>query len=542
MFKKSVVVGVSITPESGLEVAQIDYASRTILKYGRKAIDYNIVRREIADVDIFKENLKELLSEQDVPKNAAIVFSFPTVYFKVAPYPAHMDTIEIEAVISDEIYDNQYLRETEPSISYAIVEEDMQNKRVAYTAIQSQALTEIIMDLRENGYTNIMAADASMDSVLNALVYLSENKLAADSTKNWVMLTVENSCCRVALMTGRHYVDIAEIKISIGDVLSDAENYSIVTSAVDPILQQFPASFLYIVSKTNVISAEALTDRVTYNAPILYFDANSYRKDDMFGLIAAPNLDPMDIRGISLDAVGAAIYSDCTVACDMKFNYYNKTLGDIYTSMQPITLCNGKIVLDVRTLLIAFCVILIVLSVLCALAFGFYYAETKKMHNNIEDMQNEISKLDEYINARKNFEKSDFNEGKEIMDGIEYNKNIYSYYQVVGTEIPKKLWLTHLKLGDKTTIEGQADNIESIYAFYRNMKDIIPTSDFNPEISLQKLNLATNDTESFKEYDPEAVLTMMDADFYEFCISNDANAASAASNNTPPGDIPEVSN
>ena len=63
LFKKSVIVGVSVTPEVGLEVAQIDFESQTVLKYGVRPLEYDINRREIADRDIFKETLQDLFVE-----------------------------------------------------------------------------------------------------------------------------------------------------------------------------------------------------------------------------------------------------------------------------------------------------------------------------------------------------------------------------------------------------------------------------------------------------------------------------------------------
>lgn len=41
LFKKSVIIGVSVTPETGLEVAQIDFSSGTVLKYGVRQIEYD---------------------------------------------------------------------------------------------------------------------------------------------------------------------------------------------------------------------------------------------------------------------------------------------------------------------------------------------------------------------------------------------------------------------------------------------------------------------------------------------------------------------
>ena len=116
-----------------------------------------------------------------------------------------------------------------------------------------------------------------------------------------------------------------------------------------------------------------------------------------------------------------------------------------------------------------------------------------------------------------------FDEGDEIRVGLGHNKNIYSYYTIVVTEIPKKLWLTHLKLSEKTTIEGQADNLESVYAFFRSIKDYNPNSD----IKLQKLGLATNskpeviESSEGAEFDTDSILTSLNADFYEFRISDE---------------------
>ena len=121
-----------------------------------------------------------------------------------------------------------------------------------------------------------------------------------------------------------------------------------------------------------------------------------------------------------------------------------------------------------------------------------------------------------------------FDEGDEIRLGIAHNKNIYQYYTIVGTEIPQKVWLTYLKLSDKTTIEGQADNLESIYAFFRNIKDYGANS--STPIKLQKLALASSskltELNSDGELDTDSILSSMSANYYEFMISDDASASS----------------
>jgi hypothetical protein len=91
---------------------------------------------------------------------------------------------------------------------------------------------------------------------------------------------------------------------------------------------------------------------------------------------------------------------------------------------------------------------------------------------------------------------------------------------VVGTEIPQKLWLTRLNISDTVTIDGQADNLESIYSFFRNIRDYDP----NSKIKLQKLGYATRSKMKVltdeEAYNTNSIITAMNADFYDFRISN----------------------
>ena len=136
--------------------------------------------------------------------------------------------------------------------------------------------------------------------------------------------------------------------------------------------------------------------------------------------------------------------------------------------------------------------------------------------------------MNQFLKDNEDISSDLFDEGDEIRAGLEHNKNIYSYYTIIGTEIPKKLWLTHVKFSDKTTIEGQADNLESVYAFFRSIKDYNPDS----AIKLQKLGLATNsqtsvlddnslDSPSDSNFETDSILTSLNADFYEFRISDE---------------------
>jgi hypothetical protein len=164
---------------------------------------------------------------------------------------------------------------------------------------------------------------------------------------------------------------------------------------------------------------------------------------------------------------------------------------------------------------------IIIMAITLPIAYIFNGQRAIK-EGKIKSYNAEIAVIDKFLADHEDISTQQFSETDEIRIGLEGNKNVYSYYTIVGTEIPKKLWLTSLKLGKEVTIEGQADNLESIYGFFRNIKDYNPSS----PVKLQKLGLAgKSDIAGFSElksesFDTESVLTTLNADFYEFIISD----------------------
>lgn len=530
LLKKSSIVGVSVTPEVGLEVAQIDFATQTVLKYGIRQLEYDASRREIADLDLFKEALQDLFFELQIPKGTEVVLNIPTVAFKTNDYPAALDEAQISNAIEEELADHYIFKTVEPAVSAVrLPNASMQFYKIAYTAAQKQMLIEIALGIKDMGY-KLVGIDTSVNSVLNALMYKQRVDVSIDS---WVLLIVDSYCCTIITMNGKNYVDTYEERISIGQVLDDAENYSTVVGTVTPILKNLPSKYLCVVSKTNIISAEVLASKLSYTAPIIHQEANCFSKEAFLEL--GPEVDEKFANIVSLDIIGAAIYKDFEQYSDAHFNLFNKSLGDIYTSEQPpeIMLAGRTIVLTPQLLIFAFVVVAIVIILPTVGALLYYANLISTQQNKMAELNQKVQEINQFLKDNENMSSDLFDEGDEIRLGLAHNKNIYSYYTIVGTEIPKKLWLTHLKLSDKTTIEGQADNLESVYAFFRSIKDYNPNSD----IKLQKLGLASKtsftpieenvengDNTNSQEFDTDSILTSLNADFYEFIISDDKNA------------------
>ncbi len=520
LFKKSVIVGVSVTPEVGLEVAQIDFASQTVLKYGIRPLDFDINRREIADLDIFKEALQDLLLELQIPKNAEIALNIPSVVFNVKDYPAALDELQISSAIEEELAENFFFKNSEPSIDATrLPNSSIQFNKIAYVAAQKTMLLEIAMIIKDLGY-KLLAIDTSVNSTLNALIY--KERVNVEPNTSWVLLIVESFCCRVISMSGRNYVDSFEERISIGAVLGDAENYSTVINAVAPLLKNLPSSYLCVVSKTNIISAEVLASKLTYSAPIIHQEANSLSQEAFLEL--APSVDESLATTVSLDIIGASIYRDFAQYTAIHFNLFNKSLGDIYISEQPpeLNIAGRVYILSYENLIKTFVILFFVIVIPVAIGFGYLFTAINAEKNKRDELDAKIAQIKKFLKDNEDISTDLFDEGSEIRIGLGHNKNIYSYYTIVGTEIPKKLWLTRLKLSDKTTIEGQADNLESVYAFFRSIKD------YNPEsaIKLQKLGLASSSKiesidQNIESFDTDSILTSLNADFYEFRISDE---------------------
>lgn len=324
-------------------------------------------------------------------------------------------------------------------------------------------------------------------------------------------------------MQGRNYIDCFEERISIGEVLGDAENYSTVINAVAPYLKNLPSKYLCVVSKTNIISAEALASKLYYSSPIIHHEANCFVKEPLLELAEA--IDPSIAKRVSVDVIGAAINTEFEPFSTARFNLFNETLGDVYLLEQPPVIKLNEtmsIVLSMENMILASIVVALLILGIGFIGSWFVNREISSKQEDLDFINSRIAQSEKYIKDNQHLVSSDlFDENYEISKGLAHNKNLFLYYQIVGTRIPKKLWLTSMELGQYTTLEGQADNVESVYSFYRNIKNTV----LDTKVQLQKLSLAANSTDITElsldgSFDTESIITSMNADFYEFNISD----------------------
>lgn len=519
-FSNKILYGVSLTPDKGIEVAQIDYANRTLMNYVVKPFAFDAKMSGTGlDLDIFKETLYDALVDIGAPQGSEIVLNLPSTIFKIKDWPASMDQSQIINNIEDEIAETpQFQSEPgEPSYSYCILPNStLQFNKIVYTALHKSLVMEIAVQIRDLKY-KLVAIDTSLNSTLNALIYSGRIEVAPETS--WVMLVVDGNYCRVIPMQGRSYVDCMEERINIGKVLGDDENYATVLNAANPVLKNTPSSLLYVVSKTDIISAKRLADKLEYKSQIVHQEDNVFNEEPILNL--SSNIDDDIGKTISLDVIGAGIRKSYGKNSVAPINMFNWLLGDVYTSQVP-PVVNGVELSMENMLKLGISVAVCVLAIAFCVTYIINKATSGK-EAKIQEYNREIETINKFLEENKEISSKKFSEAEEISNGLISNKNLYSYYTIVGTEIPKKLWLTSLEIGEHVDIQGQADNLESVYGFFRNIKDYNP----NSEIKLQRLGLAgKSNSKAFVEvegesnFDTESILTTLNADCYEFRISD----------------------
>ena len=206
----------------------------------------------------------------------------------------------------------------------------LQFSKVVCEALPKNLVLEMALQIKDLQY-KLVAIDTSVNSTLNALIF--SGRVDVSPASQWIMLMVDDNCCRVIPMQSMNYVDCIEESITIGSVLDEAENYSAITSVVEPVLKRIPSSLLYVVSKTDVISAEKLASKITYDAQIVHQEVNQYNQTPFLDL--AFDMDPEIGKQVSLDVIGAAIKRGLTDSATASLNLFNAQLGEVYLSQTP---------------------------------------------------------------------------------------------------------------------------------------------------------------------------------------------------------------
>ena len=293
------------------------------------------------------------------------------------------------------------------------------------------------------------------------------------------------------------------------------EIYNAINASAQITLMSYPANYLYVVSETDLVSAEFLASRMSVDGVVNFLENNSFKKQD----VIPTSLEVLEdtARKISLEAIG--IGATPAVNIPVKFNFTGQSgTGDaiLENPDDPIHVILGSTEFDIspnnaRNLALIFALIILVPALLLFLVVPMVankkQAKLDEVNSTLQKVQAEVKKLEDEQNRSGSFDVN-----AEIKKVLGTNRSKLMSYTALGEAVPKKLWLTYFTAKDdgKIDIKGESSNVEDVYTFYRNMKDSL----IDTKLRLHKLEMKSNSVDDAVTIDPNAPTN------YEFEITN----------------------
>lgn len=486
----SVTVGVSLSPSVGLEMIEIDKNTKTVSKYACRPLEYNFSTREITDYDEFRTTLAALFDDLKIPRSSNVILTMPNVLFGLISLPLMLGDEAVTNAIISEAEQTYIFKRQEPVVGWTNIVKPNQSTDstdILYSALQNNALAEIYAACMEVGCT-LIGIENSYLSLLKALYYTN---LADEQMKDfvtWNLMVINQNSYSVLSMAGKSVISYYEEPLALKS-FSGEEVYNAIISSSTLTLTTNPANWLYIISETDLVSAEVLSKKVTFDGKITYLESNKYVQKPLID--AAKNIMPNLVLKMTTEIIGSGIYEfvDYPIklnmigefkAEDVKTEIYKTiTIGNITIELSPDFIKKITIILTVPILLI----LLVVFLVMNSLS-NKQIEEQTRLTTELESKQAEMKKYEAIkINV--------FDEKTEMSLINAYNKEKLIYYSALGLSIPAHTWITKFKITKtgKVYISGKTSSLEDVYNFYRDLK----LSVINSDLKVYSLESVEND-------------------------------------------------
>ena len=512
-------VYLSITPGIGLELIQLDISSRSVKNYAFRPLEYNESLREPADYEAFKEAVTELFAELRINIKSNVVLNLPMVLFGSKELPLLLADDAVSEALTSEVEQSYIFKRYEPVISWT----DSNNaqsgdmRKLFYSAVQKNVIENLKNALSELGAT-LSGVEMSLTSILKALSF---SGLAEDQMKeniSWNLMLINNSGYSICSMVGKTIVDYYEEPLAIKSFEGD-EIYNAINASAQITLMSYPANYLYIVSETNMVSAELLSKRLQVDGIVSYWENNSFKKQDAIPV----SLEVLEetAHKISLEAIGIA--TGTNVNMPIKFNFLSAAKADgmsVDDPNEPVHVVLGDKEFDIspnaaRNLAVVAAMILLIPALLLFVAVPMV---AKKKQSMLDDVNSRLQAAEAEVKTMQEQQNkmNDFDVNSEIKKVLGNNRSKLMAYTALGESVPKKLWITYFVTKDdgKIDIKGECNNVEDIYTFFRNMKDSL----INTQLRLHKLQMKTDSVDDAVSIDPNQPTD------YEFEITNMTDA------------------
>lgn len=520
-------VYLSVTPGVGLELIQLDVSGRTVKNYSYRPLEYNEALRELSDIEGFKNAVTELFAELKISLKSNVVLNLPMVFFGSKELPLLLADDAVTEALTSEVEQSYIFKRYEPVISWADASNAQTGdlRKLFYSAIQKNVIDDIKNALTELG-CKLVNIEMSLTSLLKALAFTG---LATEQMKDnvsWNLMLISQSGYSICSMIGKNIVDYYEEPLAIKSFEGE-EIYNAINASAQITLMSYPANYLYVISETDMVSAELLSKRIQTDGIVHFWENNSFKKQDALPV----SLEVLEdtARKISLEAIGIAVGSSVSMPVKFSFLAGASAEGIADDPNEPVHIVLGENEFDIspnaaRNIACAIAIVLLIPAII-----GFFVvpmvakqkqALLDEVNTKLQQTNAEITRLQEEQNKQ-----NDFDVNAEIKKVITNNRAKLMAYTALGEAVPKNLWVTYFVAKDdgKFDIKGDSSNVEDIYLFFRNMKDSL----ISTKLRLHKLEMKSDSVDDAVTIDPNQPTD------YEFEVTN---MTSAELNPPPPPD------
>lgn len=492
-------VYLSVSPRVGLEIIKVDTNTKMITAYANRPLEYNESLREITDYEEFKAAVKDLFDELHISLHCNIILNLPMVLFGTKEVPLILGDDAVSEVLISEAEQTYTFKRHDPLVAWMDANSKFggETRRVFYSALQKDVVDNIKSALAEIGAT-LVGVKTSLSSAINALYFSDLVGEPMRTETNWNLIIVGLSGYSICSMQGAKIIDYYEEPLALKS-FDNEELYNAITSSLQLALMNYPANYNYVISNTDLVSAQILSSRISNTENSTgYLENNIYRKDEFIS--TSLDILPDIASSITLEALGIGV--SLLPNLPMQMNFMDSYSGaSTVDDNSPVIIRVGEKEFEI-TQQAALKIVSIALAVLIVpiLALNILLPLGKNnIQKKLDTITTEAQKLEDEVKKYSDEEAQldSFNVKREIQDTLKYNKMKLMAYSALSESVPKGLWVTYFftQKDGKIDIKGASTNVEDVYTFYKNLKDYL----LNSKLRLYRLEMATTNIEDAVE-------------------------------------------
>lgn len=490
-------VYLSVTPGIGLELIQLDFNSNTVANYAVRELAYNDASREIVDYENFKAAVGDMYAELGINPKVEVVVNLPLVSFGTMQLGLLLPNDAITGAIQGEVEQTYIFRRSEPIVSWMDVPGAASNtpgketRQVLYSAIQKNVVEKIGEVLAELGSV-LVGVENSLSSTFRALEYMGAVNAQLQPNTTWNLMVINSVGYSITSLSGKNVIEYYEEPLPIKSYEED-EIYDAIASSAQIALSSYPANYLFVVSDTDQVSAEALVSKLSIMGTVNVIENNAYKREDSL-IPVSLNVLQSYVSKISLQAIGCALADVSDFP--LKFNYMPSNMKS--ASIDSCTIAIGEHEYTVTkngALTLALVIALIIAGIPAALSYGVIPMLKSSQATKVNELTTKL----EAANAEKEGlggtgDVVAFDLKREVEMGVKGNRAKLMNYVAAGDSIPQDVWLTYFNTQGNglVDIKGGANDVASVYVFFKNMRDSL----IGTKLKLQKLEMESQSVEA----------------------------------------------